>query len=210
LGSKINSGDEYIDEDTPWKDTKHKSAYAMSKYLSEQEVWKGIESGLNAVIINPAIVLGPGDWQKSSSRLFYTIWKGLRFYTTGSNSFVDVRDVSRTMTDLMESNIKGERFIITSENIPYRRLFNIIADHLNKKRPSIKTTRFMGEIAWRANKLLSNITGKPPLITRDTATAGQKKIFFSNNKIRKWLNYEFIPVEQSVRDTCKLFLLDFS
>ena len=68
----------------------------------------------------------------------------------------------------------------------------------------------MGEIAWRVNKLFNSITGKPPLITRDTALAGQKKIFFSNDKIRKQLNFKFMPVEQSVKDTCKLLLLDFS
>lgn len=206
LGRKIDSDEVFIDENTPWEDSENISAYVRSKYLSEQEVWKGIENGLNAVIVNPAIVLGPGDWNRSSSKLFYTVWKGLRFYTAGSNSFVDVRDVCKAMIDLMESNISGERFVITSENLPFRKLFNMVADHLSKKRPSIKTTKLMGEIAWRVSKLISWITGKPPLITRSTTIAGQKRIFFSNDKIRKQLNFEFIPVEQSVKNTCRLLL----
>ncbi len=210
LGRKFDSVEAHIDEETPWEDSNKMSAYARSKYLSEQEVWKGIENGLNAVIVNPSIVFGPGDWSRSSSKMFYTIWKGLRFYTAGSNSFVDVRDVCRAMIGLMESNISGERFILTSENLPFRDVFNIIADNLNKKRPSVKTTRLMGEMAWRLNIIYSIITGKPPLITKETARTGQKRIFFSSGKIRKQLDFEFIPMEQSVKDTCRLLLKEYS
>jgi dihydroflavonol-4-reductase len=210
LGRNPDAREVHIDEETPWEDSDKMSAYARSKYLSEQEVWKGIEQGLNAVIVNPSIVFGPGDWSRSSPKMFYTIWKGLRFYTAGSNSFVDVRDVCRAMIGLMESNISGERFILTSENLPFRNVFNLIADNLNKKRPSLRVTRLMGEIAWLVNILFSIITGKPPLITKETARTGQKRIFVSNEKIRKRLNFEFIPIEQSVKDTCRLLMKEYS
>ncbi len=210
LGRNPDAREVHIDEETPWEDSGDLSAYARSKYLSEQEVWKGIEQGLNAVIVNPSIVFGPGDWSRSSPKMFYTIWKGLRFYTAGSNSFVDVRDVCRAMIGLMESNISGERFILTSENLPFRNVFNLIADNLNKKRPSLRVTRLMGEIAWLVNILFSIITGKPPLITKETVRTGQKRIFFSSEKIRKQLDFEFIPVEQSVKDTCRLLMKEYS
>jgi dihydroflavonol-4-reductase len=210
LGRNPDAREVHIDEETPWEDSGDLSAYSRSKYLSEQEVWKGIEQGLNAVIVNPSIVFGPGDWSRSSPKMFYTIWKGLRFYTAGSNSFVDVRDVCRAMIGLMESNISGERFILTSENLPFRNVFNLIADNLNKKRPSLRVTRLMGEIAWRLNMIYSIITGKPPLITKETARSGQKRIFFSSEKIRKQLDFEFIPVEQSVKDTCRLLMKEYS
>lgn len=210
IGRRIDDDYAYMNEETPWEDSKNVSAYARSKYLSEQEVWKAIENGMNAVIVNPTIVFGPGEWKRSSSKMFYTMRKGLRFYTAGSNSFVDVRDVCRAMISLMESNIKGERFIITSENLSFREVFNRIADNLNKKRPSVKTTRLMGEIAWRVNRLYSLVTGKPPLLTRDTVGAGLKRVYFSNEKIRKRLNFDFITIEQSVKDTCRLLLKEFS
>jgi dihydroflavonol-4-reductase len=210
IGRRIDDDYAYMNEETPWEDSKNVSAYARSKYLSEQEVWKAIENGMNAVIVNPTIVFGPGEWKRSSSKMFYTMRKGLRFYTAGSNSFVDVRDVCRAMIKLMESDITGERFIITSENMSFREVFNLIADNLNKKRPSVKTTRLMGEIAWRVNRLYSLVTGKPPLLTRDTVGAGLKRVYFSNEKIRKRLNFDFITIEQSVKDTCRLLLKEFS
>ncbi len=209
LGHKNDSSEEFMDENTPWEDSGEMSAYSKSKYLSEQEVWEGIEKGLNAVIVNPSIVIGPGDRDRSSTRLINTVWKGLRLYTTGSGSFVDVRDVCRAMIELMESDISGERFVITSENLKYQELFNMIADNLSKKRPGIKVTKLMGEVAWRINKMYSIISGKPPVITRDIVRSGQAGDYYSNEKIRKSLNFEFIPIEQSVSDTCKIFLKEY-
>lgn len=182
------------------------SPYARSKALSEQEVWKGVEQGLNAVIVNPTIVIGPGDWNKSSAKLISTVWKGLKFYTEGSNSFVDVRDVSTVMVQLMERGISGERFIVTGENLPFRHLFNLIADQLGVTRPSIKTRPWMGELAWRANALYSKISGNPPILTRDAVAAGHKHYSFSNEKIRNQLGFEFTPLQKSVEDTCRIFL----
>jgi dihydroflavonol-4-reductase len=206
FGRNPDAREVHINEDSPWEDSADLSAYARSKYLSEQEVWKGMEKGLNAVIVNPSIVFGPGEWSRSSSKMFDTIWKGFKFYTGGLNSFVDVRDVARAMITLMESDISGERFAVTSESVPFRKVFNLIADNLNKKRPRIKVTRFMGEIAWRISIFYSIIAGSPPLISKDTARTGQKRIFISSEKIRKRLDFEFIPVEQSIKDTCRLFL----
>jgi dihydroflavonol-4-reductase len=210
IGRRIDDDYAFMNEETPWEDSKNLSAYTRSKYLSEQEVWKAIEKGMNAVIVNPTIVFGPGDWKRSSSRMFYKIWKGLRFYSGGSNSFVDVRDVCSAMIKLMESNITGERFIVTSENLSFREIFNLIADNLNKKKPSVKITRLMGEIAWRMNKLFSLVTGTPPLLTRETVRAGVSRVFFSNEKIRKRLNFDFITIEQSVKDTCRLLIKDMA
>jgi nucleoside-diphosphate-sugar epimerase len=206
LGKPAEDG--HIDESTPWEDAGDLSDYALSKYGAELEVWKGIERGLEAVIVNPTIVLGPGDWSRSSARLIQTIWKGFPFYSTGVNSFVDVRDVARAMVELTHSPIRSERFVITSENWPYRKLFHTIADHLGKRRPFIQVNRALGEIAWRSGALAARLTGKAPAITRATVAASRKRYYFSNEKIRHTLGFEFIPLEESIRDTCRLFLRD--
>lgn len=196
----------HLTEAAPLEFFEGASAYARSKALAEQEVWKSMEKGLQAFIVNPTIVLGPGDWDKSSAKLFGTIWKGLKFYTEGSNSFVDVRDVATVMVQLMQRDISGERFIVTAENLPFRTVFNGIADGLGVARPSIKTTFWMGELAWRANAVLSFFTGKPPLLTRDAVAAARKHYSFANEKVKQRLGFEFLSVEQSTEDTCRIFL----
>lgn len=60
------------------------------------EVWRGVAEGLDAVIVNPATI-GPGNWKTNSSMIFRQVWKGLHFYTSGVNGFVDVRDVCRNV-----------------------------------------------------------------------------------------------------------------
>ena len=195
-----------IDETLNWSDGPENSNYALSKYNAELEVWRGIEEGLNAVIVNPAIILGPGDWNKGSSLLYDLIAKGMPFYTTGTNGFVDVRDVINTMISLMESSINGERFILCSESIPYKQTFDYIADAMGRKRPSIKVGAFLKAVGWRLAKIAALFTGKTPLVTKETTQAGSSVSTYENIKIKEKLNLKFIPVAQSCKDFSELYM----
>jgi len=207
IGQPIDVGS--IDENTPWENSPIKSSYALSKYRSEMEVWRGIEEGLNAVIVCPAIILGPGKWEKGSSMLFKQVWKGLSFYTSGTNGFVDVRDVANVMIQLMQSTIKSNRFILCSESIPFKKTFDYIADALGKKKAHIKIGPFISAISWRIAKIISIISRKPPLITKETVLAGNSISVYDNKKIKTALNYKFRSVEQSCKDFSVLFLKEY-
>ena len=194
------------DENTPWVSSPENSYYGLSKYHSEMEVWRGIEEGLNAVIVCPAIILGPGKWEKGSSMLFKQVWKGLPFYTSGTNGFVDVRDVVNVMIQLMKGKIKSERFILCSESIPFKKTFDYIAEALGKKKPQIKVGPFLSAFGWRIAKIISIISGKSPLITKETILAGNSISIYENKKIKTTLNYQFKSVEQSCKDFSTLFI----
>ena len=192
-----------ITESDLWQTTVGRSAYSYSKHKSEMEVWRGITEGLQAVIVNPAVVLGPGDWTKGSSKFFQQVYRGLRFYTPGVTGFVDVRDVSRCMIQLMEQKRYSERYIITACDLSYRELFNLIADNLQVKRPSIAVRPWMLKTARYISWLISTLTGKNPTLTKETVHSAFQQIRYSAEKIRKTLGYEFIPLEKSVEDCCK-------
>ena len=162
----------------------------------------------NAVIINPSIILGPGNWNSGSSRLIKSVWDGLKFYTKGVNGYVDVRDIAKTMILLMNSEIKSERFIVSSENIDYQSLFNYIAAGLNKTPPKYKAAKFLSELVWRADKIKTSILKTKPLITKETARTANAKSYYSNEKIISAINYKFIPISQSIEHICKLFIQD--
>lgn len=199
-----------ITEKLVWKSSPQNSIYAITKYGAEREVWRGSEEGLDVVIVNPGIIIGPGSWNTGSTTIFPVAYKGIKFYTEGVCGFVDVRDVSRAMIQLMESDIKNERFILTSENINFRDFFNLIHDVLQRPKPVIKAGKLMTGFAWRAEKIRSMITGRKPVITKETAIASHQQNYFSNKKIREKLGFEFIPVKQSVEETAKLFLQDIA
>ena len=193
-------------EDSFWKESKSNTQYAKSKYLSEQEIWRGIEEGLNSIIINPSVILGPGDWTKGSSQMFEKVWGGLKFYSTGSTGYVDVLDVAECLIKLLNSEIVNERFILNSGHMKYRQVFDTIAENLNKPKPNIKVTPFLKEVAWRVEWLKSIIANKNPLITKETANTAMKNKSFSNQNIITALYYKFIPISESIKRYSQWFL----
>jgi nucleoside-diphosphate-sugar epimerase len=199
-----------IDEDLVWKASRHNSIYAVSKYGAEREVWRGTAEGLDAVIVNPSIILGVAGPGMGSSRLFNTVWNGLKVYPPGKNGFVDVRDVVKAMIGLMESDIKNERFILNAANLEYRKLFELMAEAFGKPAPTIKVNPALAGIAWRVETLKSMLTGTKPLITKETANTAVQHFEYSNEKIRKTLGFEFTPIEETVRHFCGVFAQQLS
>ena len=197
----------HISEEKKWQDSKNNTHYAISKYKSEMEVWRGVGEGLNAVIINPSTVLGYGDWNTSSCRIFKSLYHEFPWYSTGINGFVDIEDVAKATVLLMESSISEQRFIINSDNWSFQKLFNTIADGFNKKRPHIRATPFLGEIAWRLEKIKGLFSGKKPLLTRESARVAHSHTFFSNDKLLAALpGFSFIPLEESIQKACIRYL----
>ncbi len=193
-----------ITGETFWKSSAENSSYAISKYGGEREIWRGIEEGLNAVIVNPSVILGPGNWNTGSTALFRKSYHGLKFYTEGTTGFVDVRDVAAIMTLLMNKNILRQRFIVSSENKSFREFFDFANTCFHQPKTFLKTGKGLSELACRTEIIRSSISRYKPLVTKETARASQLKKCYSNTKLKTALDYSFIPVEQSIKDTCSL------
>ncbi len=194
------------DERLIWKQSDTASAYSRSKFLGEMEVWRGIHEGLNAVIVNPSVIIGPGLWLGHGKELLSRVQKGLKYYPSGSSGYVDVRDVARVMVMLTEGNNRGERFIINSENIAHRHYLNLIADALEKPRPTRVISPLIGRIAAGAEFLRSAITGLPPRIDKQTLKIATENLAYSNDKVREATGISFISAEESVKTAIKLYL----
>ncbi|MBW6458968.1 MAG: NAD-dependent epimerase/dehydratase family protein [Bacteroidales bacterium] len=197
---------EVIDENLVWKTSKNNSNYAISKYGAEREVWRGVAEGLKAVVVNPSVIVGVAGLSMGSSRLFNVVWEGLKFYPPGQNGFVDVRDVVRAMVLLMDSDIRNESFILNTENVTYKRLFDLIAEGFGKKGPQIGISPLLAGLSWRVEKVLSGIRGRKPLVTRETARTAVQRYEYSSQKIRQALDFEYIPIEETIRHFCKIFM----
>lgn len=187
-----------VTEDLKWKQSENTSGYAISKYSAEKEVWRGVEEGLDIVIVNPSVVIGAGNWNESSLTIFKTIENGLKFYTSGSNAFVDARDVTKTLVQLMESEIKNERFLCVGENAKFIDLFHLISKRIDKKPPYILVQSWLASLTWRVAALVSLLTGKRSTITKESATSAFNVTKYSNTKIKTALNHEFYTLEQMV------------
>ncbi len=189
----------FIDENSQWEDSSQNSAYAKSKYLSELEVWRAIAEGLNAVIINPALILGEGDWNKGSSNLMQIVDNEFPWYTEGINAWVDVKDVVRAMLLLMNSNYRSERFIISCGNFAFKEIFTKMALSLNKRPPFRKANRWMTEIVWRIEVLKSILTNKDAVISKETAQTAHKKHYYKNDKfIKNFPDFTYTSIDDTI------------
>ncbi len=196
---------EMVDETMNWTEETSNSNYGQSKYLGELEVWRGIGEGLEAVIVNPVIILGDGDWEAGSSKIFKSVYDESPWYSQGVTGFTDVRDVAKAMIALMESNISSQRFIISAENKSYEDVFNLIAKAFNKKRPHKMVTPFIAKMVWRLEAIKSWFTRKDPLITKETAATALAKVNYDNSKLIKFLpGFQYTKMEDTIIHTCGL------
>ena len=203
IGRKGNG--DYSEENT-WVESNDNSFYAISKNKAENEVWRGIQEGLQSVIINPGIIIGPSTWHRSSTALFKKINSGLLFYPTGLNGFVDVRDVSNSVIELMKSSFSSERYILVAENLTYESVFKSISKSLNVNPPAYVASPKLMNVVWRIEYLISLITGKTPKITKETAKTSSQKNFYNNEKIKKQIGYKFNSIENAIENTAKYIL----
>ncbi|MCF8224581.1 MAG: NAD-dependent epimerase/dehydratase family protein [Bacteroidales bacterium] len=192
--------DQLANESMVYTASKANTGYSISKFRSEMEVWRGIQEGLNAVIVNPSIILGPGFWERGSSSIFTKIDQGLKFYSNGVTGYVGVWDVVRAMRLLMDSGISGERFLVTSENLSYKEVFDRVADALGRRRPGIEGTFLMTELAWRLDWFKSKFLGiGEHTFTSERVRAARNVVRFDNSKIKEVTGMEFEGIDSVIR-----------
>jgi nucleoside-diphosphate-sugar epimerase len=197
--------DTVITEKTIW-DKKHShSVYGESKHESELEAWRGIAEGLETIIVNPSVIIGPWKVHTGIGKFFMQIQKGLKYYTGGSNGFVDVRDVAKIMVLLMEGDFKNESFLVSGSNVSFRNLSEIISKLLGTMAPARNAPVFLTDIACRLSQLKALVTGQPSGFDRDTARISQTTSIYSNQKITEALHFSFIPIEQSLSHYYKFY-----
>jgi nucleoside-diphosphate-sugar epimerase len=195
---------ELIDENAKWKTSRINSGYAISKYGGEREVWRGIEEGLNAVIVNPSVIIGAGCHRKATNRLFHNIENFLPYYVTGINGYVDVGDVVNAMIMLMENSVSGERFVLNSENLSLREFFTKVADILGKPHPRIALNgNILNVIAW-LDEMRGRLTKSTPLLTRENVRASMSKSYYSAEKFSSAFHYSFVPITESLTEALRI------
>lgn len=192
---------ELISEKTKWELTPKTSGYSISKYSAEKEVWRGVEEGLDCIIVNPSVIFGAGNWDESSLTIFRTINNGLRFYTSGCNAFVDARDVAEIMVRLTNSETKNERYLCVGECIAFKDVFEQIAIKMGKTPPSINTPKWLVGFAWRISWFLSLFTRRSAAVTRESARSAFNEKSYTSDKIKKHLSFNFRSLDDSIENT---------
>ncbi len=198
--------DGITDESTDWVTSRYNSHYAISKYNGEREVWRGTAEGLDAVVILPSIILGLADISNGSMQLFKTIRQGLPFYTPGSNGYIAAIDIALAQVFLMESEVTNEKFVLSAENLSYKEMLVMIAEGLRGRKPGIKVNEALVFAARYFFKAKSFLTGKPPIITKETARTAMRDYQYSSKKFIDISGMEFTSISDTIAKICSIYL----
>ena len=200
----LKENEKIITEESEWNPEKPHSDYAISKYGAEMEIWRGQQEGLESVIINPGVIIGPGFWEQGSGKLFKSVANGLSFYTKGITGFIAVPDVVQIAVKLMKSKHSNDRFTLIAENITFRELLDTIADSLNVKRPSLHASPLLVNVTYRIDWFISNVFGLKRRLDLATAKASYSKKWYSNEKIKNALPTQFLDIHQYIKQISRL------
>lgn len=203
----INNSDykTILDENVYWKTSGKESNYAISKYNAEREVWRGMEEGLNAVIVNPGLILTPGFWEQSSAKLVASYHKIGLFYINGIAAYVSAQDVARAMIALTEKQKFNNRYILVEGNYSYKDIMTIVRAQFGKPAPKIKANRFMLQMGRMAQGFISIFSGKNPTLTKALVKAAFNQQAYSNQRIKKELGFEFTPTKEVLSEICRIY-----
>jgi dihydroflavonol-4-reductase len=199
-----------INEDSKWIPGAFNTVYAESKYLSEVEVYRGAEEGLSISIVNPSVILAPGDWNRSSAKLFKFVWDEKPFYTAGQFNFVDVRDLVDLIVHLYKNNHPGEKFIASAGSITFLEFFEKVAARFKKRTPTFnipaKAIGFLGAL----DAIRSRLTGTEPLIDRKALRTNRESFIYSNDKAVQTLKKQFRSLEETLDWCCAEYLRHYT
>lgn len=185
------------DETFSWKHVPGVPDYPVSKYAAEQHVWRGVEEGLPAVIINPSFIVGPSVKATGSMSVFHLIARGWPFYTDGQSGFVDVRDVVEVMLRLHHERITGQRYIVSSENLSAKEFLKRVAGSLGRKAPHRQLPGWLLRLAGMGGSIMTALTGKRIPITPAAIRMSRSKNAYSNQKVRGQTGMLFRTVQEA-------------
>jgi len=199
-------------EDTLFEEQPGTTAYARSKHRAEMEAWRGAAEGLEGglVVVNPTVVLGPGDFSRSSGALFRHIDHGLKWHPTGSNGFVASEDVAEVCVRLGMSDVRSRRFVLCGDQWPYQKVMDHIADALGKPRPSRPVHPWMRGLIWRVFAVAEWITGKRAVATRESIGNTGANHTYDGSRVVEVMGtlgpaWNYTPLEQAIRETAAAY-----
>ena len=192
--------DGIITEQTEWHRSKANSVYAHSKYLSELEIHRGIAEGLDALIVNPALLFGVGREGENTQRIVDRVRTGrLPAIPSGGTNVVDVLDVSTGMIRAMDQGRTGQRYFLGSENLSWARIIHTLADAFGRRSPKWTLPGPPALALAYASEGWSRLTRSKPLITIENARSLSRFYQYSNRKAVEELGCSFRSFELTAR-----------
>lgn len=192
-------------EETDWT-TQGANVYALTKMDAELEVWRASQENVDVVIINPGVIIGPGFWETGTGVLFKTAYKAKKYFPPGGTGFVSVKDVVGLMTQLMQSSIVNERFIVVAKQLTYKEILQKLTSAFNKPAPTRSLKFWELEILWRLDWLRNLVLNNGRKLTKISVQSLRKIQRYNTEKIKKQLGFTYEGLDGVIKLSCKKFM----
>lgn len=181
--------------------------YVLTKREAEQVVLDQVAEGLDAVVVNPAFMIGPWDWKPSSGRMLLAVGRGRAFVAPpGGNDFCDVRDVAAGILAAAERGVAGRRYILGGVPLSYYEAWTLFAEITGSRRPfrvmRVPVLRSLGVLG----SFWGRVTGHEPDLNSATAAISMMEHHFSAARAMSELGYQVRPVREAAMAAWDWFL----
>jgi dihydroflavonol-4-reductase len=183
------------------------SPYGHSKFLAEAEVYQAIQRGLDCVILNPAVILGPGDLNQISGSIILELKRGtlLAMPQSGGTNFIDARDVAQTHLAALEKGRTGERYIVGAVNMTHKAMLKLTAEVIGVREPWLPAFGWMIPLAALAVDA-GRALGLPIPAEGNQLRLSAKDLYFNPQKMWSELHTPTIDLRQSIQDTYQWYV----
>ncbi len=189
-----------FDEAAPQGGKASAIGYLHSKALAEEEVQTAISEGLDAVILNPANVVGPYD-TANWSRLFRLVAEDrLPGVPPGRAPFCHVAEVAKAHLAAFERGRTGENYILAGTDASYLEAFAVVGRLLGRPVPKKPLPAFALALAGRLGEWGSHWTRREPDLTPEMATLLSSVITCHSDKAARELGYQSVPLQTMFTD----------
>ncbi len=200
-GSKDNPGVELDDFDSFHLG----SSYVNSKFIAEQYILEQVEyQELDALIISPTFMIGPYDSKPSSGRLIHFWARGNTVAVPpGGKNFVDVKDVAEVCVKALHSPLKGEKLLVTGENLTYQEFFEILNDLTNIKKRLVPIPKI---IFYAAAGITQFFKGKKAEFNLTNAKILGRDNYYEGQRALEVFDYQRSPVKEAAKQALEWFI----
>lgn len=193
-----------IDEHQKWQSSDKHSPYSISKHQAELEIWRAQAEGLPILVLNPALLIGPGDWNRQAgTQLFKYVWEESTYYLPESFDYIDVRDAAAIAYRLITEENPETKFILSAGNLSFKSFYDQVADFWKKEPPSSLLEGAHRKLITILDNYFPYFFSRPAFINRESLFLSQKEQKYNTSALENALNYQFKPLENTIQWTCE-------
>ncbi len=194
LGDSI--ANEKIDETTPWNNDLPKTGYAYSKYRAELEVWRGMQEGVNAIIVNPGVILGYAHRTGPAKQFFNYVQRPTYYFTSGGTGYVHVDDVVDALLQLAKSKLKNARYVLVAENLNYKTFLARLQQQNQLKSRAKFVSATTLKLLWMADTVAAFLKLKKKVFSKGLLQSLTTTATYDGTKITKALpEFQYRPLD---------------